>query len=230
MRALALLPGLPALAAALVTGILLAAGFNFGYEPHPALLYAALVAGLLALALGFVALTLAGVTGMLVRLAAPAAAIGLLFGLVVALVELGDPSPTEVVREEAPLYEDIPTHPDARRGAVVAGERSAHTDTFAEGFLNQPTCCWTSRTDELQTPLIVAEVEAFYRRAVEGDGWRVRRFGGGPNQRSELVGRRGDALLDLIVLPRRGLPPVVEISVDGDGNEMCASPTSPGCW
>jgi hypothetical protein len=220
MRELSILPGLPALGLALVTGVLLAAGFNFGYELHPGFLVGALVTGLLAFVLGVLAVALAGVRDWRLRLAAPVVAVGLCFGLVVVLAEVGDPSPEEVVREEAPLYDDIPTHPDARRGPVVAAEESPGTDMFAEGFLNQPTCCFTSRTDELQTPLIVAEVESFYRPALEADGWRVLRYGGGPNQKSELEGRRGRALLDLIILPRRGLPPVVEISVYPRGNDV----------
>jgi hypothetical protein len=196
-----------------VTGVLVAGGLNFGYELHPRFLVAAAVNWLLTVGLGFYALTLARAP-MLLRVAAPLAAVAVCFGLVVALIEADDTEPEAVVREDAPLYAEIPTHPDARRGPVIAATEGPDGDLFAEGYLNQPTCCWTSRTDELTTRLTVAEVAAFYRRAVEADGWRVQRFGaGGPNQRVDLTGRRGDARLELDVRPRTGRPPVVDIIV-----------------
>jgi hypothetical protein len=197
-----------------VTGVLIAGGLNFGYQLHPPFLFAALVTGLVAVGLGFYALTLA-CAPMLLRIAAPLAAVAACFGLVVALIEAEETDPQAVVRENAPLYAEISTHPDARRGPIVAATEGPDNDLFAEGYLNQPTCCWTNRTDELTTRLTVAEVAEFYRRAVEAEGWRVQRFGaGGPNQRVDLIGRRGDARLELDVRPRTGRPPVVDIIVD----------------
>jgi hypothetical protein len=197
---------------------------------HPHFFVAAAVLAAVTVASGAGALRVRGIRGGRVGLGAPLALIALSFGIMVAWLAWTGPTPSEVAARDAPLYDEIPPFPGAQRGPVLASEVAPSGDMFEVGYLNQPTCCDTSLTDSVATPRSIADVAAFYRRAAERRGWRVRAFGSADNPPVELIGRRGKALLDVEVEPRAGFGPDARISIMPSGNELCQTPHQEGCW
>jgi hypothetical protein len=220
---------LVALPFALATAIAIAGGINFGYAVHPQFFVAAAILGAITVALGAGAVRAQGLRSVAVAVAAPLALVGIAFGAFVAWNAWSGPTPAEVAVEQAPLYDHIPAFPGATPGRVIASKVPPDGDLIAEGYLNRPTCCDTSRVDVVGGQEPVDSVAAFYRRVAVRQGWRVRFFDDGADH-VQLLGRRGKALLIVEIDVRAAPPSVVTISVLPTGNELCDTPQQEGCW
>ncbi len=139
---------LPALVATLVTGVLLAAGFNFGYAFHPVYLAVALIPLAAASGLAWTAFRAAGLRSRRLDLVTPVGIAALGLGIVVVLVVASAPDRGADERRNRALLAEAPPYPGA---SVVSVETfgEGQTEDYAAGFLNGADEYSTTRTDAL---------------------------------------------------------------------------------
>ena len=232
----AIVLGFFGLIAAFAAALFLAGSFNFGYEPQPEMLLGAAFAGGLALAAGGVALSFAGAQRNRIVYGVPVVVIAVFFAYVTVagLLELRTGGASAASLE---LIGEVPPFPGAH-SRVHVDEVAPDGDMFGEGFLNQGGEV-TERVDVLPSDADVFEAEEYYRTAMRTKRWRVRSFedrsgydpSKPPNLGFQIIGRRGDALLEVVIWPNPPSPLRAYVSGSPTGNEMCGDrPSDDGCW
>jgi hypothetical protein len=129
-------------------------------------------------------------------------------------------------RRNAALLADAPPFPRSTRHTVesyreTSGELGASDDHYT-----------SARVDVLPRGVPLRRVEAWYRTHLEQHGWRVRTFweervAGNPPPGVQSIGRRGKALVQIVIDPE---PPEARVVADYLGNRLCHSRTESGCW
>jgi hypothetical protein len=220
-----------------VTGVLLAAGFNFGYEFHPRFLFLAVLPWIPAVALSWLTLPSFG-TSPGRRLLAISCAVPLVgLSAVVAAVELQKPDRAEIDARNAPLLAQIQPFP----GSLALGQQSVRidpsTDSFEEGYLNSTEGYQLSRSERLAAGISMSEATTYYSSALETAGFRPRSFdstfyGDGTNvvPGMDIIGRGGKALIYVQIGGDAPSGLEVHVLADYEGNRLCGSPSDGGCW
>ena len=161
--AAAILVGFLALNLSGLAATLIAAGFNFTYEPQPPVLYGGLFAAAVAVSVGAGALRIARVRRVAIVFGAPVALVALFFAAAVVdgFRDLPDGKPSKASLR---LIREVRPYPRAE-SAVRVERTPAHTDMFGEGFLNPPGQS-TARGDMLPGDATVEDAVRHYRRAM----------------------------------------------------------------
>jgi hypothetical protein len=225
----ATLLALPALVATLVTGVLLAAGFNFGYPFHPVYLAVALIPLAAASGLAWTAFRAAGLRSRRLDLVTPVGIAALGLGIVVLLVVASAPDRGADERRNRALLAEAPPYPGA---GVVSVETfgEGQTEDYAAGFLNGADEYSTIRTDALPPGTTVARAAVYYKQRLATRGWRVRAFSdySGGKRGVQLVARRGRGIV-LVDVDASGKD--ASVNALWRGNDGCVGHQhSVGCW
>ena len=220
---------LPALVATLVTGILLAAGFNFGYPFHPVYLAVALIPLAAASGLAWTAFRAAGLRSRRLDLVTPVGIAALGLGIVVLLVVASAPDRGADERRNRALLAEAPPYPGA---SVVSVETfgEGQTEDYAAGFLNGADEYSTTRTDALPPGITVARAAVYYKQRLATRGWRVRAFSDYSFGKHgvQLVARRGRGIV-LVDVAASGKD--ASVNALWRGNDGCVGHQhSVGCW
>ena len=185
-------------------GVFCAAGFNFGYEPHPRSFAAALVPWALALLLGWAALRSLGASspGRIFAAGCAIPIVGLI--AVVGYVELTAPSAAEATRRDTPLLAAVKPFPGSTPLGQEAVAIPPDPESGEEGFLNSTQGYELVRTERLPAGTSLDQAERYYSTALEQAHFRPRSFPDTFNNgvhSMDVIGRDGDALIYVTIDP-----------------------------